>query len=112
MNTCTDNLMGSPISLDKNSYEFDKLLLSTLIGRIIPVKDFEKEMRKIFRQKSSCKLWWDNKVMDDFWSDMQYHKVNYRCCPSSHKARNIFGLYLKHGNDGNIIIKDGWLQAV
>lgn len=112
MNAYNDNLMDMPVKVDKNSYQFDKWLLSTLIGKVIPIQDFEKEMKKIFRKKSSCKLWWDNKLINDFWSDMQYHTVNYRCCPSSHKARYIFGLYLEYENDGNISIKAGWLQAV
>lgn len=112
MKVYEDNLMDMPVKVNKNSYQFDKWLLSTLIGKVIPIQDFEKEMKKIFRKKSSCKLWWDNKLINDFWSDMQYHTVNYRCCPSSHKARYIFGLYLEYGNDENITIKEGWLQSV
>ena len=105
-----DMLMNFSPKVDKNSIEFDKELLKNLIGKSIPVISFEKEMRNIFRKKSSQKLWWDNKLTE-IWDGKEYHKVNYRCCPESHKARHIFGLWIEH-NDGNVIIKNGWLEAI
>lgn len=52
----------------------------------------------------------DNKPVD-LWDGKEYHRVNYRCCPSSHKARYIFGLVLDRDKD-SIVVKDGFLEAV
>lgn len=105
-----DRIFKMEFPVDKSSKEFDLKLLNSMIGKTFKTEKFETEMRKIFRRKSSCKLWWDNKPVD-LWDGKEYHKVNYRCCPSSHKARYIFGLVLER-NEGYIVIKDGFLEAV
>lgn len=105
-----DRIFEMELPVDKSSKEFDLKLLKSIIGKTFKTEKFETEMRKIFRRKSSCKLWWDNKPVD-LWDGKEYHKVNYRCCPSSHKARYIFGLVLER-NEGYIVIKDGFLEAV
>lgn len=105
-----DRIFEMELTVDKNSREFDLQLLKSMIGKTFKTEKFETEMKKIFRKKSSCKLWWDNKSVD-LWDGKEYHKVNYRCCPSSHKARNIFGLVLDR-NEDYIVIKDGFLGAV
>ena len=46
MKVYENNLMDMPIRVDKNSNQFDKWLLSTLIGKVIPIKDFERKCRK------------------------------------------------------------------
>ena len=100
-----------PLYVDKNSKEFDLALLEEIKQLSdIPVNKFDALIKKIMRKKSSCKLWWDNKPVD-LWDGKEYHRVNYRCCPSSHKARYIFGLVLDRGED-IVIVKDGFLEAV
>ena len=47
--------------MNKSSKEFDQELLNSLIGKKIPISSFEDELQKIFKRKSSHKLWWDNK---------------------------------------------------
>lgn len=105
-----DNLMTMPTIIDKNSKEYDLSLLNEMIGMEIPINKFETEMKRIMRKKSSCKLWWDNKLVK-IWDGTNYHEVNYRCCPSSHRARHIFGLVLEYGNE-SIKIKEGFLEAL
>lgn len=105
-----DTIFEMELPVDKNSREFDLELLNSIIGKTFKTKKFETEMRKIFRKKSSCKLWWDNKPVD-LWDGKEYHYVNYRCCPPSHKARHIFGLVLDR-NEDIIVVKDGFLEAV
>lgn len=105
-----DVLFDYTPKINKNSWEFDKALLDSLIGMSISIDNFEKEMQKIFRKKTSAKLWWDNKPTE-IWDGKEYHKVNYRCCPESHAARHIFGLCLKHENN-NVVIKNGWLESL
>lgn len=96
--------------IDKNSKEFDLQILNDIVGKTFKAKNFDTEMRKIFKRKSSRKLWIDNKPVD-LWDGKEYHKVNYRCCPSTHNARYIFGLILEK-NKEDIIVKDGFLEAV
>lgn len=105
-----DRIFEMEFPVDKSSKEFDLKLLNSMIGKTFKTKEFETEIKKIFRKKSSRKLWWDNKPVD-LWDGKEYHKVNYRCCPSSHKARYIFGLVLER-NEDCIVIKDGFLEAV
>ena len=105
-----DIIFKMELPVDKNSREFDLELLNSIIGKTFKTNKFETEMRKIFRKKSSCKLWWNNKPYD-LWDGKEYHRVNYRCCPSSHKARYIFGFILNENKD-YIMVENGFLQAV
>ena len=105
-----DRIFEMELPVDKNSREFDLELLNSIIGKSFETKKFETEMKKIFRKKSSCKLWFDNKPVD-LWDGKEYHRVNYRCCPSSHKARYVFGLILNENKD-YIVVENGFLQAV
>lgn len=105
-----DKIFEMELPVDKNSREFDLELLNFIIGKSFETKKFETEMKKIFRKKSSCKLWFDNKPVD-LWDGKEYHRVNYRCCPSSHKARYVFGLILNENKD-YIVVENGFLQAV
>lgn len=108
----TDNLFNfdMPHKINKNNLEFDRKILSELVGMEIPTKKFESVMRKIMRQKSSCSLWWSNHPMR-IWDGKEYHDVDYRCCPSSHKARNLFCLVLERTEE-TIKIMEGYLEAV
>ena len=105
-----DRIFEMELPVDKNSREFDLELLNSIIGKTFKTNKIEAEMTKIFRKKSSCKLWWDNKPVD-LWDGKEYHRVNYRCCPSSHKARYVFGLILNENKD-YIVVENGFLQAV
>lgn len=58
-----DRLFEIPYNSDKNSHEFDLALLEEIKSlRNIPVEKFDSTIRKIMRKKSSCKLWFTNKV--------------------------------------------------
>lgn len=105
-----DRLFEIKPIINKNSNDFDKELLKSMIGLVIPVNKFETEMQKIMRRKSSCKLWWDNKPTK-IWDGKEYHDVNYRCCPSSHRARSFFCLVLDM-EDGFVTVKNGFLEAI
>lgn len=105
-----DRIFEIELPVDKNSREFDLKLLNNIIGKTFKTEEFEAEIKKIFKEKSSCKLWWDNKPVN-LWDGKEYHVVNYRCCPSSHRARYIFGFILER-NEEYIIIKDGFLEAI
>ena len=105
-----DRIFEIELPVDKNSREFDLKLLNNIIGKTFKTEEFEAEIKKISKEKSSCKLWWDNKPVN-LWDGKEYHVVNYRCCPSSHRARYIFGFILER-NEEYIIVKDGFLEAI
>lgn len=105
-----DRIFEIELPVDKNSREFDLKLLNNIIGKTFKTEEFEAEIKKIFKEKSNCKLWWDNKPVN-LWDGKEYHVVNYRCCPSSHRARYIFGFILER-NEEYIIVKDGFLEAI
>lgn len=97
---------------DKNSLAYDQALLNSIIGKTFPVEDFEKEMRKVFRKKSREKLWWSN-MPTRIWDGKNYHEVNYRCCPESHNARNLFCLVLdREAEPGKILVREGYLESL
>ena len=106
-----DRIFEMEIKADKNSKEFDLSLLEELKSLVnIPVNKFDTMVRQIMKKKSSCKLWFDNKPVKE-WNGKEYQEVNYRCCPSSHKARYFFCLMLDRREDG-ITVTDGFLRAV
>lgn len=106
-----DRIFDMPLQIDKNSREFDLSLLEEIKKLSdIPVNKFDSLMKKIMRKKSSCKLWWDNKEVFE-WDGKENRKVNYRCCPSSHKARHYFCLVLDRKETG-ITVLDGFLSAL
>lgn len=105
-----DRIFEMEFPVDKSSKEFDLKLLNSMIGKTFKTEKFETEIKKIFRKKSSRKLWWSNGLVN-LWDGEEYHKVNYRCCPSSHNAKYIFGFMLDR-NEEYIIIKNGFLEAL
>jgi len=106
-----DKLFEVGVKVDKNSKEFDLELLKELkLLTNIPVNKFDKMVRRIMRKKSSCKLWSDSETVN-VWNGKEYQKANYRCCPSSHKARYFFCLMLDMKED-KITVIDGCLSAV
>ena len=106
-----DRLFEMPLNIDRNSREFDLALLEE-IKRFhdIPATKFDALMRKTMRRKSSCKLWITNNPSTE-WDGKQYRDCNYKCCPSSYKARSYFCLLLDRSDNG-ITVKDGFLSAV
>lgn len=107
----TDSLFEMPVNVDKNSHEYDLALLEEIKAlKNIPIKNFDSTMRKIMRKKSSCKLWFTNNPSRE-WDGKQYRDCNYRCCPSSHKARHYFCLMLDR-TENSITVQDGFLTAI
>lgn len=99
-------------TVNKNTEEFDIFILEQLKKIAVHPAKFESAVRKIMRQKSSCKLWWDNKPTKMWnYETKSYQEVNYRCCPSSHKANNYFCLVLKR-TENLITVEHGFLSAV
>lgn len=106
-----DRIFEMSLQVDKNSREFDLALLEEIKKLSdIPANKFDSLMKKIMRRKSSCKLWCDDKEVYE-WDGIEERKVNYRCCPSSHKARSLFCLILDRKETG-ITVLDGFLRAV
>lgn len=106
-----DIIFEMEIKADKNSREFDLSLLEELKTLSnIPLNKFDAVVKKIMKKKSSCKLWRDNKTVNE-WNGKEYQEVNYRCCPSSRKARYFFCLMLDISND-RVTVIDGFLRAV
>ena len=106
-----NTIFDMEIKVDKNSREFDLSLLEELKTLSnIPVNKFDTVVKKIMKKKSSCKLWYDNKTVSE-WDGKEYQEVNYRCCPSSHKAKYFFCLMLDR-NENGITVLDGFLRAV
>lgn len=85
--------------------------MQELTGKKLPVEDFETEIRKIMKKRSSAKLWWSN--MPDTVKDENgiFHEVNYRCIPESSSCLNMFCFVLEHMN-GMVLIKEGYLQKL
>lgn len=96
--------------MNKSSKEFDQELLNSLVGKKISISSFEDELQKIFKRKSSHKLWWDNKPTK-IWDGKEYHKVNFRCCPESSNAKHMFCMVLEY-RDGYVEITEGCLEAL
>jgi len=97
--------------MDKNSRRFDLELLEEIKSfKHIPVDKFDALMQKTMKKKSAKKLWWDNKLAKE-WDGEKYREVNYRCCPSSYKARYYFCLVLDRNDDG-ITVLDGFLSVI
>ena len=94
--------------MKKNS---DNEILKELVGQKFQVKNFETEIGKIMKKRSSAKLWWPN--MPDTVRDESgiSHKVNYRCIPESSSCRKMFCFVLEH-MDGIVLIKERYLQKI
>jgi hypothetical protein len=101
------------LEVDRNSTQFDKMLLEELKQlKNIPPNKFMSEVRKIMRKKSSAKLWFDNKSVEE-WNpfEQKREKCNFRCCPSSRNAGFYFCLQLNR-TDEKIDVIDGFLSPV
>lgn len=89
----------------------DQKILDELIGKKIPVEDFEKEIAKVMKKRSTAKVICNNipdtiRALDGTW-----HKVNFRCIPDSPLYQNMFCFVLKH-EDGMVVIKKGYLEKL
>ena len=89
----------------------DKEILQELIGKKFPVENFETEIGKIMKKRSSAKLWYSN--MPDTVKDENgiFHEVNYRCIPESSSCQNMFCFVLEH-MDGMVLLNEGYLQKL
>jgi hypothetical protein len=108
-----DRIFEMELPVDKNSKEFDlKLLQQMKKLKNIPADKFDLLMKKLMKQKSSCKLWLDNKESSKWdYKTKSYRKCNYRCCPTSRKARHYFCLILDR-KDSGITVVDGFLTSI
>ena len=99
--------------MNRNSQEFDRILLEQMKAlKNVPVKKFETEIRKILRQKSTCKMWWTNMESREWDAQKgEYRFTNFRCCPTARNAGNYFCLVLDRKETG-IDVADGFLTAV
>ena len=110
-----DTIFDMPINMNinKNSQAFDLALLEKLKQlKNIPVNKFDATIRRIMRNKSSCKLWYDNKLVQEWDAGkLTMRNTNYRCPPKSRKAGNYFCLMLDRQPDGISVI-DGFLSPI
>ena len=74
----------------------DERVMNELIGRKIPIEDFEEEIGKILKQKSGAKLLISNKPDTIKGADGEFHAVNFKCIPQSASCKNLFCFLLKH----------------
>ena len=89
----------------------DQKILDELVGKKIPIEDFEMEICRIFRIKNGTKLICNN--IPDTICDIngEFHKVNFRCIPDSPRWDNMFCLVLEH--EGRmVLIKEGYLEKL
>ena len=61
----------------------DERVMNELVGRKIPIEDFEEEIGKVLKQKSSAKLLISNKRDMIKGADGEFHAVNFKCIPQS-----------------------------
>ena len=97
--------------MPKTARHMTRRFLIALSGKPSLKGTFKKEMRKVFREKNREKLWWIN-MPTRIWDGKNYHVANYRCCPKSHRARNIFCLVLdREAEPGKILVREGYLES-
>lgn len=89
----------------------DERVMNELIGRKIPIEDFEEEIGKVLKQKSSAKLLISNKPDMIKGADGEFHAVNFKCIPQSASCKNMFCFLLKH-EDGMVLIQKGYLEKL
>lgn len=116
MKTESSDLFACMANINKNSHDFDLMILEQLKQIKVAPKHFNKAVRKIMKQKSNMQLWWCDKltkvwVYNHDEKKGNYYDVNYRCCPVSRKAQSYFCLMLSN-TEKEISVIDGWLQAV
>lgn len=84
----------------------DKETLKLLVGKRFPIENFEEELGKIMKKKSSAKLFISNMPDTIKGLDGSYHSVNFKCIPQSRSCKYMFCLMLKH-EDGMVLIQKG-----
>lgn len=89
----------------------DTKILEELIGMSIPVEEFETEIGKVMKKRSTAHLYYSNKPDCIRSLDGTYHNVNYKCVPEDKKCQNFFCLVLEH-SDGKVFIKEGFLEKI
>lgn len=109
----TENLFDIAPKINRNSVEFDKQLLENLKQlKDIPTNKFMASVRKIMRQKSSCKLWFTNNQSKEWDADERVYKdCNFRCVPTTRKAKSYFCLWLDR-TEKTITVTDGFLTSI
>jgi hypothetical protein len=110
------NLFDTTPKIDKYSFEFDLTILEQLKQIKTTPELFGDAVKKIMKQKSRAELWVSDAphniwVVNEERSGGRYQAVNYRCCPTSKKAKFYFCLLLDK-SDSEISVIDGWLTSV
>lgn len=89
----------------------DERVMNELVGRKIPIEDFEEEIGKVIKQKSGEKLLIFNKPDTIKGADGEFHTVNFKCIPQPASCKNLFCFLLKH-EDGMVLIQKGYLEKL
>lgn len=89
----------------------DNEILNLLIGKRFPIEEFENELGKIMKKRSSAKLLISNIPDMIKGLDGSYHSVNFKCIPQSASCKNLFCFLLKH-EDGMVLIQKGYLEKL
>lgn len=89
----------------------DERIMNELVGRKIPIEDFEEEIGKVLKQKSGAKLLISNKPDMIKGTDGEFHAVNFKCIPQSGSCKNLCCFLLKH-EDGMVLIQKGFLEKL
>lgn len=88
----------------------DQKILDKLVGKKIPIEDFEKKICRIIGIKNTTLIC--NNIPDTIRDiNGECHKVNFRCIPVSPRWENMFCLVLEH-EDGMVVIKEGYLEKL
>lgn len=99
--------------MKKSDTSFDLQLLDELKGLSgTPADEFDSAVARIMKKKSSRKLWSGN-FAPSFEKDLDGNsrRYNYKCCPESVSAKNLFCLLIEH-KDGKILVTDGFLNKI
>lgn len=89
----------------------DNEALKLLVGKRFPIENFEIELRKVMKKRSSAKLFISNMPDTIKGLDGSYHSVNFKCIPQSRSCKCMFCLMLKH-EDGMVLIQEGYLESL
>ncbi len=99
--------------MKKSDTAFDLQLLAELKALSgTPVDTFDTEVARIMKKKSSRKLWNGN-FAPSYEKDLDgnMRKYNFKCCPESVSAKNLFCLLIER-KDGKVFVTDGFLNRI
>lgn len=86
----------------------NKEILDSLIGRRIPIGNYEMEVKRAICKTKTGKFWYTN-IPDRIRDKTGLHEVNFRC--GTEKSNTVFCFLVDHV-DGNVLIKEGYLDRL